>query len=419
MQQFRILGYVNFGAPAGRVFNQMTFLNASASKSIWFNYATSYNQYVLVVYTNKDSFNVLKLFQPMDLWLWIGLAVSFVTTSLLIYGFSKILQSKVVDSLSIVTSFFTVFSILLEQSQFNDIGPRHPVRKTTFLFLITSWIWASLLISTCYKGDLFSYLTTETFPETPSNFEEMVNSSIMMTTSTKHYYRGQPYSTLKDYVLADLTYDGEGYHKFFAIFRHYTKLFKGEPFEVAKNLSRKLAVDTDWGLIKIPATFGTVSTSSDSNLLKMLISRYTDYFIQEKKLGPNPYMSRMPWYGTKNWYTSLFVRKLGSLFESGIYSRWLKNYQTGVTINQLLKSDRAQNMSSLNYYMILVMKGANVIGRDGQGSFKPVSIDNVQLCFIVWGGFILTAIVLIAMEMILHATYKTKVMPFVSLINTM
>ncbi|OXA59302.1 Glutamate receptor 1 [Folsomia candida] len=388
----RPLSQVVFGEPSGKSFNRARFLDPSVQKHVWFNYACSYNQYVLVMYSAKGQFNFLKLFQPMDSWLWIGLVVSYPLVGVLIWAVGCNTCDIKYTTTSIFNSLFLTFAILMEQSLIFSKTLRN--NKTTMV-LLSSWILSSFIISTCYKGDLFSHLTMETPPPTPNSFEAVANSSIMIATSTKHFYMGQPYSTLKDYVLADLTY-GESYSQFYAKFRHYAKLLKGKIHTVVQNMSTNKPVDTDWGLIHMPQVFATASTKRDSDLMKVLVSRHTDYFIQEKKIGPNPYLSRMPWYGIKNEYTEMLVTTLGQLYESGIYSRWLANYDKKMMIDALRKGDKVMNVSSLNYYLLLVMKGEGVIKQaDGAGFVK---VESVQICFALYAVGVVVGVVFILVE---------------------
>ncbi|OXA42464.1 hypothetical protein Fcan01_23007 [Folsomia candida] len=119
--------------------------------------------------------------------------------------------------------------------------------------------------------------------------------------------------------------------------------------------------------------------------MKLLMSRYTKYVIQEKKLGQNPLVTRYPWYMDNSEYTRLIKKGLAKLWESGIYKNWDTNFDYFRAIFLLRESDKRNNKCSMNYYGIFVMSGAGMVtGNEYESEFSPVKTDNLKLCFILF-----------------------------------
>lgn len=397
---------LKFDQPSSTIFNQVNFIDPSIRKNIWINYGSTIDQYDLVLYVGRGDFNFLKLFLPMGIWLWVGLVVSFGILGLLLGAY----YSDGFEPAKIANSVVIIFSILMEQSVPMDERKtsQHPMRRNAFLLL--PWIWACFILCNCYKGDLFSYLTKDTPPPTPDSFEAIANSDIMIATSTKHYFNGTAYSTLKDYVLADLSYGEDGYSEFFMRFRHFSKFFRGEMYSVVRNISEGKAVDTDRGMTFMPDIFATVSARRDSDIMKVLVSRFcVDYFIDEKKMGPNPYVSRTPWFGDRNIYSEMLIKGLAHLVESGIYEKWHRNFELFKIIWELRRGDKAINVSSLNYFGLLVMQGESVIEmNEGEGKFVPVVVNNITICLALFAGGLAISFVSMGLELLVRNLKRDK-----------
>ncbi|OXA47300.1 hypothetical protein Fcan01_17574 [Folsomia candida] len=105
------LGRVFFAMYAGKSFYETRFLARDEVRMKLFTYATLYTEYNLVIYTGRGGIlDFLKMFEPLDAWVWAGLGASLIATFVFVYGMSKA-RGKLVDVV------FTVFSVLLDQSQ--------------------------------------------------------------------------------------------------------------------------------------------------------------------------------------------------------------------------------------------------------------------------------------------------------------
>ncbi|OXA53398.1 hypothetical protein Fcan01_10585 [Folsomia candida] len=317
----RSIAWVSFGESAGNVFYEEKFLSKSMIKFKLLNHATLRSEFVLVLYTEKGgNLDFFKLLEPLDFWIWAGLGIGFLVTFFLICGISEIKGN-------IGNALFTVFSVLLDQSQHapKDVGNLIFPNKTTLL--ITTWTLTLSIISTCYKGDLFSYFVTETPPKTPDTLEALSKWGIPITTNTRYPgYREQMESTLKNYVLADLAQGDDPYAKLYARLADKTILLTGKVNYIVLNITQNLPLNTDRGLIKMPQTFASLSDKRLSDRMKTLMSRSNRYFTQEKPNfgGATSVVSRIPWYMDNNEYTGIIKKGLAKLWESGIYENWRK-----------------------------------------------------------------------------------------------
>ncbi|OXA53824.1 hypothetical protein Fcan01_11639 [Folsomia candida] len=199
-ENHRPLGWVHPGELAGRNMYEYKFFHRRVVRMKLLNYATEYTEYHLVFYTGRGgSLDFLKLFEPLDTWIWVGLVLTFLATLGFVYAMSET-RGSVGDAL------FTVFSVLLDQSQYDpEEAGAGKILRNKITILITAWTLTLSTILTCYKGDLLSYFVLETLPSTPDTIEDLVASDILITTNTRHYgYNSEIYSSLKDYVLSHL-----------------------------------------------------------------------------------------------------------------------------------------------------------------------------------------------------------------------
>ncbi|OXA37367.1 hypothetical protein Fcan01_27858 [Folsomia candida] len=370
----------------GKAFYKGRFPARSVRKMQLLNYATHYLEFTLVLYTGQGgSLDFVKLLEPLDTWIWVGLGIGFLLMFVCILGFSEKREG-------IGGALFKVFSVMLDQSQHSPEGGKVVLDKVTIL--ITTWTVTLSIISTCYKGDLLSYFVMETPPSTPDTLEALDRSGIMVTTNSWYKaYVGKLFnvmvlSTLKEDILPDLADGEDPLAEFYTRLNSSMILLTGEVGPVVANISRNKPGSTDRGLVQIPATFAALDDETGSKRMKFLISRNTDYVIQEKKIVGriNSLSRRVPWYMNNVEYAGMIKNGLARLWESGIYSNWLRNMDVHRTIEVLKANDKLENSRGLNYYGILVMSGKDLIAENQfSAHFAPVKVHNLKICFIVFG----------------------------------
>jgi len=115
------------------------------------------------------------LTQPFELATWIAILISTLVLAACIH-----IKSNKIQRYSLVTN---VYSILLEQGQ--DAGrTRQNFPITTTLYIVSTWLLMTLVISNGYKGVLFTILTTNVLPWTPKTLAEAAESQFFFTTTS-------------------------------------------------------------------------------------------------------------------------------------------------------------------------------------------------------------------------------------------
>lgn len=382
------LGRVNPGELAGRDLYEAKFFKRRLVRTRLFNYATEYSEYVLVFYTGRGgSLNFMKLFEPLDTWIWTGLVLTFLVTLVFVYGLTTT-RGSIGDAL------FTVFSVVLDQSQHDPGTEAGKLIPNMVTIMITSWTLTLSIISCCYKGDLLSYFVLETLPSVPDTIVDLVKSDILITTNIQYRGYDTKFRSSLKLMLSHLSQGDDSHAKFYARFSQKTTLITGKPELVVMNISQNKAVATDRGMIKLPQTFATVNPKVDSDKMKVLVAQQTKYFIQEKKrVGENPLVTRSVWFVDNNEYAGMIKIGVARLCESGIYAHWMRNYHMHHTLMLLRWGDTEikKRRPTLNYYGILVMTGADMINNNlFDSAFEPVALDNLKLCFILYfAGFLI------------------------------
>ncbi|OXA48020.1 hypothetical protein Fcan01_17187 [Folsomia candida] len=216
------------------------------------SYATRYFEFTFVLYTGqRGSLDFVKLLEPLDPWIWIGLTIGFLVTFV-----SIICQAEKREKIGGV--LFKVFSVMLNQSQHAAEGD---------------------------NGDLLSYFVMDNPPTTPDTIEALDRSGIMNTTNTfyKVYYE-VVYSILMEDVLPDLSRGEDPLAQFYKRLNASTILLTGKVESLVANSSRNKPVASDRGLIQIPDTFATLDDKRVSEWMKFLAETLTMSFSRRKWL---------------------------------------------------------------------------------------------------------------------------------------
>ncbi|OXA41216.1 hypothetical protein Fcan01_24077 [Folsomia candida] len=246
------------------------------SKMQLLGYATRYFEFTLVLYTGqRGSLDFVKLLEPLDTLIWIGLTIGFLVTFVSIICLAE-KREKIGGVL------FKVFSVMLDQSQHAAEGDNVLPNKVTIL--ITTWTLTLSIISTCYKGDLLSYFVMDNPPTTPDTIEGLDRSGIMITTNTFYKVYEVVYSILKEDVLPDLSRGEDPLAQFYKRLNPSTILLTGKVESLVANFSRNKPVASDRGLIQIPDTFATLDDKRVSEWMKFLAETLTMSFNRRKWL---------------------------------------------------------------------------------------------------------------------------------------
>jgi hypothetical protein len=409
------------GSPAGTKFVQNFFFRRSSFQRImWIPFACSYNPYVFVTFFSYEHLSVKILLEPLDIWIWL-IFCGFLIFTVLCLGFLKINTEKSSLSKRILDAFVWTVSVTLEQSEesftsysYTYTAPEFSVHLLTSICCI-GCILISFAVGLAYKTALFSCLTAKTPPEVPKNIKEILDSRLTYGTTTRHFYNGKPYSTLKEIVFPDHL-DGNNtdwsYNEFIQNFDRNLFFFNGSELELVLNISNGLPIKFDTELRGVPSSFALISTAKDVRSFVRLISRYTYYkYILNKE--PSPFMTRYPWYGVENFFSENFVSALAKIHESGIYDRWKVNFETYLQIAKLKTTANETGNFDKTDIRFLMTQSNNGQSKDSTSDTnieKPISLNSVFVVFVSCGAILIAGVFVLLTEI----GYKSLVQKFQS-----
>lgn len=154
--------------------------------------------------------------------------------------------------------------------------------------------------------------------------------------------------------------------------------------------------------------FALVSSEYDAKRFSILARRFTKFIPIQNPNQVSPYITRVPWYGYRNFFTTIFIPALGSLVESGIYERWVK-YKELLTMilslyevddkisrrnelsyktqsNNSISNDRKVTSTSSrpNFYAMATLVPRGEHRKLGKSVLKGVSFQNVKIALILY-----------------------------------
>lgn len=131
-----------YGSVSGAAFNREVFLLPSVYKYSWINYASAYYPYIVVTLVGSmSSANFLTLVEPLDLYCWIGLIITYISVTILIFANSKLDESWETRSIVAANSIRTIrnaglwgICVLLEQSS-HHLLRRFVTNRLSYIFI--------------------------------------------------------------------------------------------------------------------------------------------------------------------------------------------------------------------------------------------------------------------------------------------
>lgn len=399
-----LLGSVATGVPMGKLAVQQTFVDTikgSGVKNVWIPYGCIYKTYKYIAFLSKaHAVDSLSVFQPFDLLTAVLFLMSMAAVITVLLPLS-IKCTKVFPNFTVTQILSTLISYtmksVLEQGDVNVIMA---CRKTQGgYFLISTWLFLCYVLGNEYKGVMYSSMTSSPIQPVPESMVDLVMFSDMpYFTTTKHYYKGNPYSTMKDYVLADIIYTGEENFmtSFLHHFRNCLSLLYNSESDIIYNITHRLPVNSDHGPKLIRKKFAMVSTEEDSDLFVVLMQKLTDYYvIPNKKLSP--FISRFPWHGKRNQFIQILTTGLSRLVQSGIYDNWNDQFHKFQLIQKLREVDKRENRTGTAYFSLVVMTTSSKLSTQ-QLDGSPVTWNSVDLVFLGCAILMGVAVVVLMLE---------------------
>lgn len=375
-------------------------------KNIWIQHGCIYRPYEFVVFLNKqDAVNFLHIFQPFDLptgGFLIGASLGL-TIVLFVISY-KDQKREDNDHIQILTMLLFYYAkTFTEQSESRVVGICRRTAAGGFI-IISSWLFVMLIVGNEYKGFMTSSMTTSPIDQVPESMMDLVmNSTVPYFTTSKHWYQGQTYSTLKDMVLADMIYSGEENYmqKFLLTFRHFLALLRADEVEIILNITNKLPVESEFGIMSQEKwiKFALISVEEDMDLFVGIMRKLTDYvIIPNNKISP--FVSRVPWYGKRNNFIKLAIVGIARLVQSGIYDLWDKQFKQARLINNLRKVDIMSNLTQQNYFAFVVLTKSKVSNQLFDSS--PINLKTVDIVFMACGAVAGLSVVIFILENLCH-----------------
>jgi len=343
------------------------------------SYGMSLTRYRFGTLTNNlHGQDISSLTRPFDVLIWIFLILSTFCVTLSFRAFFG-------DSQTWSTIGIFVISILLEQSP-NIVNNVRYLRKQVY-FLFVLWLLLSLLVSNAYKGVLFSFLATPTVPRVPETLSEVVNSNMLIATSSefeeiiddKRVRKAKLQKWIESYLeklragTTSVNQDEDTYIK-----------LKESMLCVRNNRLTNMFIAMESGTeidsvirgksinCTIPRKLIFIDEELFVDLFGELNSLFTNnVFIQGRSL--DLFTETEQWVVQRNAFLRLLRPILSALEEAGLYTRW-EYFENILSVNKILKSTRKTVLNALKESKSLFSAKDNVLA---YLLFKPYTAISV------------------------------------------
>jgi len=169
--------------------------------------------------------------------------------------------------------------------------------------------------------------------------------------------------------------------QFFSRFRNRLNLLYGSEYEIADNITKHLAHNSDHGMKQIGNKFAVVSTQEDVDIFVELMRKLGNFFIIPNHNEISQFVSRVPWFGKRNNFIKVATMGLARLVESGLYARWIKHERIFLLIYNLKSVDIKLNVTKReNYYAMIVLADSQLKKQTLQGA--TMRFTNLELVFV-------------------------------------
>ncbi|CAL8085538.1 unnamed protein product [Orchesella dallaii] len=401
--QRSVVGRLFSGTIMSRTGTYQTFLEVvsrEGSRNAWIPYGCNYLPYKYVAFLSKihaTKTNFMSIFQPFDITTGFLLMASIFGLVWVTIGFLKIPELADVQRLPLKTVVLFPITSFIEQSDGHHVIARF---RHSFggYFLISTWLFLCYTIGNEFKGIMYSSMTSSIIPPVPQSMIDLVMFSDMpYFTTTKHFYNGSFYSTLKDMVIVDLDTGEDNFmKKFFSRFRNDVSLLYGTETAVINNITKELPVYTDQGMKFIRKEFALVSTEDDIDHFVRLMEKLTEFYVIIPNKYVSPFISRIPWFGRRNHFNKLATMGIAHLVESGMHDRWVKLEKQYRLIGNLKDADNKLNVRRGNYFAMILLSDSQLAKQTQKAS--AISLNNVDLVFIWCSVLIFTSLVVFVTE---------------------
>lgn len=389
-----------WGSVASKDFNEKYILTRDIIKWAWYIHAITFLPYNYIVIAPKISASFETLILPFDKWAWISVLASVVTTvvmfTLLTTSYTQLstlknARNKLIWTISVL---FDEADPRLTEAEFRGARNMYPFVGLCFFM--------SFIIGAVYKGAMYSCLSSTVPPPIPSSLRALLLSTDWpFLTSKAGVSNATRVSVLKYGTIPDLLEGSDARDKmysFLTLLDNKTIFVQGNKFLIGKNISQGfIALSGNASSISLPIVL--IDCVDELKILADAISFLTSSFVVRNN-EKTPFITRVPYYGARNFLYPIFSRALGRLMQSGIYDRW--DYNDG--INHQLKEATA--FSKETYRMILTKATSGLKREINFAEAVPISTAVMQYPFAVCAILLLFGFVSLTIEIL---TVKAKI----------
>jgi hypothetical protein len=351
----------------------------------WFLHGMSFEPFMFTVFADPNPPNASAILSPFDIWIWL----SFLLSILLFFLVSwNVLFRKYSGNL-ILWIFSSIFNQLGEDETFVLFGNS----RGKYFTLFFCWLFMTNLLGIVYQGSLFSYLTATESPNVPKTLKEALNDpnfpiinvdcKVHRTESDEQNSTLICFSVLKYILLYDLLStdkepetEPDSFILFLEMLKERLIVINGTAYEIIKDIGRFRLLQTEYEgqTVLLPRVFGVLNQHSRL----MEFTRLTKWLDPSKLIIKSDDMTRFimrsTWIAKRNLFHRMFSSGLGSLVQSGLFSRWEKHYalgreRVGVEQNHRVTFGRIQFAES----KVITFNEAH-----------PVSLRVMRVFFILW-----------------------------------
>ncbi|OXA60349.1 hypothetical protein Fcan01_04758 [Folsomia candida] len=313
-------GHILSGIPSVSEVNKLLLTFSGTGGPVWIIHGVKIEPYHFAIITDPYVMNLSTIFMPFDGITWILLGTILTLFSILLgVSHTKFELTRVLK-----VHLFWASSAFLEQS--NPKPFQQTARQNRMPVLILLWLILSFFCGVFYKGSLYSFVTARQSPTVPLSLEKIVKEdlAIMMSTTIGHYPELIcPLGIiLQDLLSSHVDSSSDSFSLLLTKIFSKTEWLIGDESELAKNISlgRNVQVHPN-STLRLPPTFVMLNGATDlTSFIQSM--KYFSKSLVIKSQEETPFVFRVPWLVTRNFFYDLFSHGLGALVESGVYQRW-------------------------------------------------------------------------------------------------
>ncbi|CAG7727996.1 unnamed protein product, partial [Allacma fusca] len=299
--------------------------NSRAFSYDWLVTAEHFNTFTFVWVITEPSLTHSALWDGLEIISWILVLMS-VLLMILALKLVRKRGAPAVSPLQIVIFLMLDQGQLPSQNSLKILGIQASA-------LVSLWAMACILISNCYKGNMFSLLTAISTPQVPQNLDEVLELKTHLMTRVSYQAANQEMKSLVHNTIFELKQYGSLSFKLNeTISRLSNKVVftNAQTSEIAFSQSDRgiksnsTYLNMPGKFPQLPKTYIYIGNAEDVSLYSLLLA------VAKKKplILPGPtidlFWQRRPLLVLRNFFTEVYMQQVFRIVESGLWSLWDK-----------------------------------------------------------------------------------------------